>query len=301
MPLSAYFKKAALALALARGSKITLGEKTYRLKGFYVNTLAMKGKIEPAEPWLDSVYRTVLQCREGAFLDVGANVGQTMFKILSLDSSRQYLGFEPQVPCCFLIQRFLEENRIRNCAIFPIGLSNANGTVKLYLRGGDYDTTASTVANFRPDSFYTTHRYVCLRKGDELVSELGVTSISTIKIDVEGAEVEVIEGLLSVIEEKTPFIIFEVLNHFLVVTGDKLDAQHIRFRETRIEKMEAILRTRGYEIFNIRADHCLAKIRSIAPGTTADMSVTNYIAVSKADLDSFLRLFPGTVVDSQAE
>ncbi len=298
MPLSAYFKKASLALTLARGSKTTLGNKTYRLKGFYVNTLALKGKIEPSEPWLDAVYRTVLQCREGAFLDVGANVGQTMFKILALDSSRQYLGFEPQVPCCFLIQRFLEENHITKYAIFPVGLSNTNGTVKLYLRDGDYDTTASTVKDFRPESFYTAHRYICLRHGDELVSELGVTSVSTIKIDVEGAELEVIEGLLDVIEAKRPFLIFEVLNHFLVVSGETLDAQHVRFRESRIEKMEDILRKRDYEIFNIQPGNCLAKVRKIAPPTTADLSATNYIAVSKVDLDSFLRVFPGTVVDS---
>src|ERR1700688_1827981 len=102
------------------------------------------------------------------------------------------------------------------------------------------------VKNFRPESFYTEDRYVCVRKGDELISELQVTSVSAIKIDVEGAELEVIEGLLDMIGAKRPFIVFEVLNHFLAVTGDKLDDQHIRFRESRIEKMEDILRQRDY-------------------------------------------------------
>jgi FkbM family methyltransferase len=298
MGFSAYFKKAALAASLLRGRSITLGDNTYRIKGFFINSLALKDRTELREPWLDAVYQTVLRCRKGAFLDVGANLGQTMFKILSLDSSRQYIGFEPQVSCCFPIQQFLEENHIGNYAILPVGLSNKNGTVKLYLREGGFDSTASMVKDFRPESFYASHRYVCVRKGDELISELQVTSVSAIKIDVEGAELEVIEGLLDLIGAKIPFIIFEVLNHFVLVTGDKLDDQHIRFRESRIEKMEDILRQRDYVILNVLPGNCLKKVRRIVPPISADLSVTNYIAVSKLDLDSFLRVFPGSVSDS---
>jgi FkbM family methyltransferase len=298
MALSAYFKKAALAARLLLGRTITLGDKTYRMKGFFINRLASKDSTKLTEPWLDDVYQTVLRCREGAFLDVGANIGQTMFKILSLDSSRQYIGFEPQVACCFLIQHFLEENHISDYAILPVGLSNKNGTVKLYLRGGNYDSAASMVKNFRPESFYTAHHYVCVRKGDELIAELQVTSVSAIKIDVEGAELEVIEGLRNIIREKMPFIIFEVLNHFLVITGEKLDDQHIRFRESRIQKMEDILRQMDYVILNVRPGNCLKNVHKIVPPSSADLSVTNYIAVSKLDLDSFLRVFPGSVSDS---
>lgn len=295
MQILAFFKRATRAVNLVRGRKIILGGNTYRIKGFYIDSLALRSRIESAEPWLDAVYRTVLQCREGAFLDVGANVGQTMFKILSLDPSRRYLGFEPQLSCCLLIQRFLEENHLGSYSILPVGLSNKNETVKLYLREGDHDTTASTVKNFRPETFYTAQRYVCLRQGDELISELQVTSIAAIKIDVEGAELEVIEGLLHVIESKMPFIIFEVLNYFLAVTGGKLDELHIRFRETRIEKIEEILRKRGYEIFNIRPGNRLTNVHKIVPPISGDLSVTNYIAVSKLNMDSFLRVFPGVV------
>ena len=95
-----------------------------------------------------------------------------------------------------------------------------------------------------------------------------------------------------------PFIIFEVLNHFLAITGEKLDDQHIRFREARIQKMEDILRQMDYVILNVRPGNCLKNVRKIVPPVSADLSVTNYIAVSKLDLDSFLRVFPGTVSDS---
>jgi FkbM family methyltransferase len=296
MVISAYLKKAVLATRLSRGREITLGGKTYQMKGFFVNTLALKGQ-GGREPWLDTVFEAVLRLSDGAFLDVGANIGQTMLKVLSFDPSRRYIGFEPQVSCCFLIQHFLEKNSIGSFAILPVGLSRGNGTVKLY-RGGEYDSTASTVKEFRPVNFHSSYSYVCLRKGDELVSELEITSIAAIKIDVEGAELEVIEGLLETIQAKKPVIIFEVLNHFVIGTGAKLDDEHIRFRESRIAKMEDLLRQQKYEIYNVLPGNRLKNIHKITPSVSADLSVTNYIALSTDSVGSFLQSFPGSVSDS---
>jgi FkbM family methyltransferase len=298
MTLPRILKKARAALDLWRGREINLGGNTYRIKGYFINRLALRDGNATREPWLDAIYVAVLRCRSGAFIDVGANIGQTMFKVLSLDPSRQYVGFEPQVSCCFLIQHFLEDNRLTNCAVLPVGLSNKNGAVRLYLRGGEYDSAASIVENFRPQSFYTFQRFVCLRKGDELLSELRITSISAIKIDVEGGELEVIDGLVGTIRARKPFIIFEVLNHFLVETGNKLDEQHIPFRQARIEQMEATLRQSEYVIFNILPGNCLTKVSRIVPPNSADLSITNYIAISSADVDSFLQVFSGSVSNS---
>jgi len=296
--LTAYLRKAALAGSLARGRKVTLGDNVYRMKGLFANAIALQNSArwDEREHWLDATFRSVFQCREGAFLDVGANIGETMFQVLALDPSRQYIGFEPQVACCFMIQRFLDENHISNFTILPVGLWNTNQLMKLHCCGGDHDATASIVDGFRPDSVYTSHRYVCLRKGDDAVSELGVASVCAIKVDVEGAELEVFEGLVNTIETTMPFLIFEVLNHFLGVTGRELDDQIIRFRESRIDKMEKILRERDYEIFNIQGSgNQLAKVRRIEPPISDDLSLTNYVAIPKSGLDAFSRVFPGQV------
>ena len=85
-----------------------------------------------------------------------------MLRILSLDPSRQYIGFEPQVACCFMIQGFLEKNHISDYEILPIGLSNKNGTVKLFLREGNYDLAASIVRTQAGRFLHFTPQ--CLRK-----------------------------------------------------------------------------------------------------------------------------------------
>jgi FkbM family methyltransferase len=262
------------------------------MKGLFANPLAINGeRWREKEPWLDLIFRSVLQCREGAFFDVGANLGQTMFKILALDSTRRYVGFEPQIACCLMTQRFLDENHIADFSILPVGLFNVNRIMKIHGGRSDYEAIASVVEGFRPDSFYSSDRYVCMRRGDDVVTELGLTSVCGIKIDVEGAELEVFEGLENTIEKTQPLLIFEVLNHFLVVTGDKLDDRTLKFRESRIERLEQLLRHRGYEIFNILPGNQLNRVHQIQPPVSDDLSLTNYIAAPKSGMDAFLRTY----------
>jgi len=292
MSLVSLLRKSPVVWNLAAGKTVRLGDKTYRIKGFVANPLALNGKnLQASEPWLDVIFDSILRSRQGTFLDVGANLGQTMFKLLRLDPAVQYVGFEPQVSCCLMTQKFLEENHLTNCKILPVGLFNSNRFIKLHTGSGDYDCAASMVDGFRPESFYAADRYVCVRKGDDVVSELGIPSICGIKVDVEGAELEVFEGLLETIEKTRPFLIFEVLNHFLAMTGTRLDEATLKFRELRIARLESLLRPRGYEIFNILPGSVLMKVGRITPPVSSDLSVTNYIAAPASGLDAFLKAF----------
>ena len=45
--------------------------------------------------WLDGVYEIMLRQREGAFVDVGINVGQTMLKVLGIDRERTIHRLRP--------------------------------------------------------------------------------------------------------------------------------------------------------------------------------------------------------------
>jgi FkbM family methyltransferase len=242
------------------------------------------------ELWLDAACRAVFRCREGAFLDVGANVGQTMLKVLALDRARQYVGFEPQVSCSSVVQRFIDDNDLRNCTILPLGLFTENRIVKIQLNSGEYDSTASLIEHFRPNTFYKSHRYVCVRRGDDVVAELNLPSIAAVKIDVEGAELEVVEGLINTIRRDQPFIIFEVLNSCLA-TGEKLDDQVIEFRATRIHKMETLLRGEGYELYHVLTGDVLQQVDKIQLAVSADLALTNYIALPARYSSSFLESF----------
>lgn len=214
-----------------------------------------------------------------------------MFKILALDPAREYVGFEPQVACCFMIQRFLQENQLSNFSIVPVGLSNTNRLTRILGGTTDYGAAASVVDGFRPDTFYKSRRYACLRRGDEAVSELAVDSPCAIKVDVEGGELEVFEGLENTIEKNRPFLIFEVLNSFLTITASRLGDETLRFRQARIEKLENLLRRWDYGIFHILPGNRLVNLQKIETIVSDDLSLTNYLAAPRSDIDAFMRIF----------
>jgi FkbM family methyltransferase len=297
MGFAAVLKKIPLFVRLSNKKNIKIGGKQYRTRGFFVNELAARESIVESEPWLDIVYRAALASKKGFFLDVGANIGQTLLKVLALDGDRPYVGFEPQVPCCFLVQRFIEDNDLQSHAILPVGLSNRDALVKLHTRGEGFDAAATTIENFRPASFYKESRYVSVRKGDSVIAEMKIPQISTIKIDVEGGELEVIEGLSQTIREHKPYVIFEVLNSYLILTGEKLDEQSTNFRQGRIEKIQAALAAHGYDIYQVLPERSLKKTTRIQPEPSGDLSTTNYVAVPKVRNDAFFRRYSGSVQD----
>lgn len=270
--------------------EVAIGDKEYVMYRFFPNSLASANQ---HESWLDDIYKKVLNQKQGAFVDVGVNTGQTLLKLLQIDGDRQYIGFEPQIAPSFSVEHFLVENRLTNHIIIPIGLSNKHGLVKLKIRGHGFGSLSSSFASFvdgfRPDDFYMYSKYAYTVPGDEIIPYLNLNSIAMIKIDVEGAELEVIEGLASCIESYMPFILFEVLHHYLAATNEELDEEMISFREGRIARLEKILRSKRYSIYQICGEREIQKVQKIKPKKVSDMTTTNYLAVPFTEETDFVK------------
>jgi FkbM family methyltransferase len=270
--------------------KLRLGTDTYTRRLLIPNLLSRKLKYEE---FLDDIYRAVLKKKEGAVIDVGVNAGQTLFKLLSIDKNRQYFGFEPQSLPASCVESFLIENKITNYCILPIALSDQNGSIPMYIRGSGIYSMASTVSSvvedFRPKNFYNYAKYIYAARGDEIIDNLGITSISLVKIDVEGAELEVLRGLKTTIEKYRPFILFEVLHHYLVVTKEELDEKTIDFRELRIQELEQIIRSNRYHVYQINGSKEIIKIKKIKPEIVNDLESTEFIAVPVENESDFCR------------
>ncbi|MFC6923584.1 FkbM family methyltransferase [Microbulbifer taiwanensis] len=270
-----------------------IGDGQYRAKSFFVNRLSLDNE---HEAWLDVAYKAALESKQGVFVDVGANRGQTLGKLLSFDQNREYIGFEPQLDCCYFISEFIKENRLSTHTLLPVGLSNHSAVLQLLKRSSNVDSTASTIEGFRPADFYTGRQSIYVAKGDDVFSQMDLSDISIVKIDVEGGELEVIEGLQQVLRDHKPFVFFEVLNHFLVVTGQKLDEDTIKFRTGRNQQMENLLREKGYRIFNILPDNKITEIARIEPKVSNDLRITDYVAVHHECFSRFVENYKGKII-----
>ena len=283
-------RKSPTLIALNYRENIEIGGQNYRASGVFPNRLALNNK---HEKWLDEAFSAALKSKDGAFIDVGANTGQTLLKVLSIDHTREYVGFEPQLDCSFSISQFISQNSLNSHTILPIGLSDRTGVLQLLKRQEDADLTASTIEGFRPADFYTSRQSIVVVKGDEILPQLQLKEISTVKIDVEGGELEVIEGMEQFLQANLPFVFFEVLNHLLVVTGEKLDEETIKFRDQRNLRMETMLREMGYDIFNILPDNTVVEISKIKPKVSDDLRITDYVAVHGNHKHKFLNSYRG--------
>lgn len=190
------------------GLRAHFGPNSYKVIGYHSGRIVLPN--DKHEPFMKIVVKRLLAERQGAFIDVGVNIGQTFTKVLAIEKSRTYIGFEPQMSCCFNVDQFIRANHLSNSRIIPIALSNSNN-LSLFMAKGQADECASLVSgrNSAQDG-----EYVQCRVGDEVLSEMKIDSIAAIKIDVEGAELQVIQGLRDTLRQLRPPVIFEVLPNF---------------------------------------------------------------------------------------
>lgn len=287
-----------MAWGLCSGHVSAGGKRLARLK-VIPNVLTRSVK---HEPFLTDIFGVALQLKQGAVIDVGVNIGQTLLRMLELVPERPYIGFEPQPLPAACVEIFLRQNNLHHHKILPVALSDSNGPLSIKMRGtgiqGLAPGTASMVAGFRPESFYDQEALIFAVRGDDVLRALGVQEIALIKVDVEGAELEVLRGLTQTLVSCRPIVVFEVLHHYLVATDSHLDDNVIAERERRILSLENHLREAQYKILHIEGTAAVKEVQRIQPKRVNDLSSTDYVAVPVEDFGRYiadLQRFRGVV------
>lgn len=272
--------RSAARKAVVEEEKINIGDHDYFVPQFHRCHLSFEAD---REPWMDAAFAYALKRKDGGFIDIGANRGQSLRKKLALSPTRAYLGFEPQTSCADALRRFIVRNRLRDHYIVPAGLADEDGIRSIWYRSGEEsDAAASIIEGYRPKEFYSQSDYIAVFQGDSVLPNLISSPISTIKIDVEGAEPEVLAGLRNTLTKHGPTVIFEVLHNIVHATGQPLNPPMIEHRNARAESISKIFSEADFAIFNIR-DGRLVRLDYIQPEVSGDMSTTNYLAIPTAE------------------
>lgn len=234
------------------------------------------------ERWKSALINRINDLIEGSFIDIGANIGQTLLLIKSLNKEQAYYGFEPNPLCYHYMTHLININNFENCTLIPVGLSDKDEVVTL-LSNSDIDSCACVLDGFREQRFYSRKNYVPVFNGDKLIRGWDVKSISIIKIDVEGAELGVIEGLRGTIEKHKPYIICEILPVY-----DE-NTQIGSFRKRRQDSLIGILKEYGYRLLRIKHNGALEPLDAIH--THSDLSNCDYAFIPKGDIEQFSDFF----------
>jgi FkbM family methyltransferase len=160
-----------------------------------------------AAPWMSTLIERY--AGGGTFVDVGANVGQTLERWLQAERPGQYLGFEPIPSCAAEVQRIIDA-RASAARIVPIALTAEPVVSELYVPGGDL-TSSTLLSGLRPGRNDQTLIIAGL-PFDLAWRSLGRgAAIDFVKVDVEGGELAALTGMRDTLRAQRPPVVCEIL------------------------------------------------------------------------------------------
>lgn len=191
---------------LAKRSVLTrIGDNDYRIisDDDYLNHI--EGVFEPD---MAALFDALIKPDHIVF-DVGANIGCT--SILFAGKARQVYSFEPSPSTFGYLEENIRSSHLGNVIATNIALGKENGQHELVFavnnRSGAFVSERATASDGHQVE------WIHVMKGDEFVRTIGNPHVDFLKIDVEGFEKQVIEGLAETISRDKPVVVLE-LNHW---------------------------------------------------------------------------------------
>ena len=172
------------------------------------------------------------------FVDVGVNIGQTLLRLKTICPEVKYLGFEPNSTCTSYAQKLIQANKFKDCVVQNVALST-KVDILILVKTGNTDPRASLISEFRPNYFSEKENVLILDYESFYLNE----KITFVKIDVEGAEYEVLKGMEKAIIKHQPVITCEVL--------DSHSAETLKFTQERATKLCEMLKSWHYNIIRL--------------------------------------------------
>lgn len=234
-----------------------------------------------SEPWMSEVLKIIIPIKNNLFIDIGTNIGQTLLKLKSVAYDINYIGFEPNPSCVFYMEKLIELNQFKNVDLYPVGISTEVTVASLNkYSNSNFDSSATIIEGFRPNQKVVKKINIPLFNFNSL--NLEKTNCSILKIDVEGAELEVIKSFKEKINLDKPIILMEILPVYSLDNKFRLDRQN---------QIINILKELGYKFYRINKENEILKgfinINNI--DIHSDLNLCEYIFLHNEIKEAFER------------
>ena len=231
--------------------------------------------------WKADLFQKLVEGSQPVFVDIGANIGQTLLEIFATHPNATYVGFEPILACAAYVATVIQSNKWKKATILAAALAADQGIIALYRHAGYItDTCATVFEDLRPGRDFDKSWMPCLRF-DSVRDKLKLDHIDLVKIDVEGAELGVITGMEDTLNSIRPIVLCEVL-----LTDSVAD---ISTSTRRNEELMRRLTLSGYTVWQLIKSEDLREVKSIRPvvkfpaayWTAADAERCDYLFLPK--------------------
>uniref|UniRef100_A0A7C4U847 FkbM family methyltransferase n=1 Tax=candidate division WOR-3 bacterium TaxID=2052148 RepID=A0A7C4U847_UNCW3 len=154
------------------------------------------------EQYIDDIYEKYYKIKKGDIVvDVGANVGIFTIKAAKeVGNDGKVIAVEPEGECLSMLQRNIQENKLRNVLVIQKGVWIKKDKLKFYISPSStghsfYESIHYKVAEIEVDSL------------DNILKEYGIERTDFVKLDIEGAEVEAVKGMNEVLKSGAKIVI----------------------------------------------------------------------------------------------
>ena len=164
------------------------------------------------EFWMLDLFELLDINEKQVLLDFGANVGQSLLKWKAAFPNNPYYGIELLPSCINYLNLLVSENGFEECYIIDKLISSGEKQQELFIHFNDpTDRTAS----LRRSDLFKVRKSIMVESipFEELSVQYKIArdQIGIIKIDIEGAELELLYHLEDLLREQRPLIIVEIL------------------------------------------------------------------------------------------
>jgi FkbM family methyltransferase len=140
-------------------------------------------------------------------LDIGANIGlQSIRMAKCIGDNGAVYSFEPLDYLRDKFEQNIALNRVTNVTLFPYALSNSESEADFNINKNNWNQGTFSIGNKHQG---TEVQHVVIKVADEITEIKTLQKLDLIKIDVEGFEFQVLQGLKETLARHKPRIIFE--------------------------------------------------------------------------------------------
>ena len=206
--LNAIYYRSGIALFRELSNRLTSGIRV-RVNDIYYVLTCTSDLLEITREYEKEVFDELFRIlRPGSiFIDVGTHIGRYSFPVARfVGKDGIVVAIEPDPVSFRALLMGVELNGLRNVLALNVALGDREGKAALCQK---FVTATSSIIEFNGCRGFVE---VPLRRLDSIVEGLGLKRVDVIKIDAEGAEVQVLKGGVKTIIRFRPFIVVEVRN-----------------------------------------------------------------------------------------
>lgn len=172
----------------------------------------------------------------GVFFDVGANVGYLATLLARAVPNLRVFAFEPLPGNAAVCRLNFRLNALRNADVVEKAVGEVSGRARLLKARYSGGSTLESVG-IPPDLVGVTQ--VDVVSLDDCVARWGLPVPTLVKIDVEGAEIQVLRGMRSLLQSARPCIVYEI------------DGPDVATVQSRKKLCDDFMTSAGYRLFEL--------------------------------------------------